>query len=106
MRKLDTVISESGFADIDMVSIDIDGSEKFAFPGLDLKRYKRCALLVLENSVVGYEFVNNYAKSHGFMLSRTIGEDNFYVKTIEDDNILKSVSVYGVPKDIKHPIEI
>lgn len=105
MRKLDTIILESGFQDINLVSIDIDGSEKFAFQGLDLTKYKSCSLLVLENSVVGNEFVNKYAEKNGFIYSKTIGEDNFYVKTEEDSILLKSIPINGKPKNLKHPLE-
>jgi hypothetical protein len=106
MRKLDTIISDSGINDLNLVSIDIDGSEKFAFQGLDLTKYKSCSLLVLENSVVGNEFVNKYAENNGFIYSKTIGEDNFYVKTEEDSNLIKSIPINGKPKNLKHPLDL
>ncbi len=105
MRKIDTIVQESGIKDVDLISIDIDGSERYAFQGLDLLKYKRCSLLVLENSVVGNDFVNNYASNYKFIYSRTIGEDNFYVKSEEDSELLKSLSINGKPKNLKHPLE-
>jgi hypothetical protein len=105
MRKLDTLISENKIKNIDLISIDIDGSEKYAFNGITLEKYN-CSLLVLEHTVMGNEYVNNFASKNGFIFAKTVGEDNFYVRTNDDVKLLIEMEVYGEPKIIKHPTEI
>tara|TARA_R110000796_G_scaffold133553_2_gene249172 strand:+ start:5295 stop:6038 length:744 start_codon:yes stop_codon:yes gene_type:complete len=102
MRTLDSILQENNAKKVNLVSIDIDGSEKYAFKGLDLNKYD-VDLLVLEWSVVGKEFVDEYAKKFGFSPSRVVGADVIYTKNRVDDHIIKSLNINGEFINIPHP---
>ena len=102
MRTLNSILEENKVDKLNLVSIDIDGSEKYAFQGLDLSKYD-VDLLVLEWSVVGKEFVDQYAAKFGFKPSRVVGADVLYTKNKIDDHIIKSLDIRGEFINIEHP---
>jgi FkbM family methyltransferase len=105
MRTIDTILSESyKNTKINLVSIDIDGSEKYAFKGMDLKMWSP-ELFVCEYTVMGFDFIEEYAKINDYFFVRNVGEDSFFVKNEEDRDILNSISVSGQYIKVKHPLD-
>lgn len=106
LRTLNSILDENSedFSKIDFVSIDIDGSEIKALPHCDLNK---CSpdLLSLEFSIVGDDFVTDYAKQYGFFHSRRIGADILFVKTKEDNTLLNQFFIQGDQYHNKHPAE-
>ena len=104
MRTLDNILKEhSGHfkKNPDLIMIDIDGSEKYAFKGLDLSKWTP-TLLLLEYSVLGHNAVDSYAAKYGYIRARTIGADNIYTLNIEDKNIINRLSHVGEKQVIAH----
>jgi len=97
MRTIDSILVEnkSKFPKIDLLCIDIDGSEKYAFKGLTLEKWNP-EILILEHSVIGHDKTDSYASKSGYKVAKRIGADTFYVKTDDDVNLLNSLSVIGV----------
>jgi len=94
MRTIDSIIEESTERKdrpINLISIDIDGSEKYAFKGLDLNRWKP-DLLVLEHTIVGKDFLYEYAESFGYIFAKSRGSDTFFVHNETDKTIVKSIN--------------
>ena len=81
--------------------IDIDGSEKYAFKGLDLSKWTP-TLLLLEHSTIGHNAVDSYAAQYGYIRARTMGADNIYTLNTEDKNIINSLSPVGEKHIIPH----
>ena len=96
MRTIDSLIEEnkSIFPKIDLLCIDIDGSEKYAFQALTLSLWNP-ELLVLEHSTVGEAYVDNFAQDSGYLVGKRIGSDTFYVKNVNDSNLLSKIHVVG-----------
>jgi len=65
MRTIDSILEEyknSFDCNPHVIMIDIDGSEKYAFKGLDINKWSP-DLLLLEYSVLGHNSVDKYAQS-------------------------------------------
>lgn len=106
MNKLDTIIEKNLDKDkkIDLISIDIDGSEELAFKGLSLLKWKP-TLLVLEWSVMGREYMDIFAKNNGYIRSIELDSDVFYVLTSEDDKLLQRLKPIGEFINLPHPAD-
>ena len=104
MRTLDNILKEHSSyfkKNPDLIMIDIDGSEKYAFKGLDLSKWTP-TLLLLEHSVLGHDAVDAYAAQYGYIRARTMGADNIYTLNTEDKNIITSLSPVGEKYIIPH----
>jgi len=106
MRKIDCIIEENQaqIPRVDVLFIDIDGSELYAFRGLDLERWKP-RILVLEHTVMGHDFLNRFAIKSGYRLSLTVGADNFYTREPGDHEILKNISPSKNLANVTHPVD-
>jgi FkbM family methyltransferase len=106
MKKLDTIIEENTIKNqkIDLISIDIDGSEELAFKGLNLLKWKP-TLLVLEWSVMGREYMDSFAKTNGYTRSIELDCDVFYVLNSEDNELLRTLKPVGEFINLPHPAE-
>ena len=106
MRTIDSILQEN----LDLVSpkinvlcIDIDGSEKYAFKGLTLDSWKP-DMLVLEHEIIGREVADAYAEISGYCVGRRLGSDTLYLKSEEDLGLLNSLHLVGEFDDtsVKH----
>jgi len=106
LRTINSILVENKeeFSKINFVSIDIDGSETRALPHCDL-RLCSPELLSIEYSIVGKEYVTEYAKNFGFSYSKVVGADMLFVKTEEDFNLLQSLSPIGNQYHNRHPCD-
>lgn len=102
MRTLNSILEEEKIKNLQLISIDIDGSEIYAFKGLNLKQHE-ADLLVLEWTVVGDNFCNMYAGSGGFVPVIKVGPDIFYAKTDNDIALLKTLHPIGTFANVAHP---
>jgi len=104
LRTINSILDENQqeFSKLNLVSIDIDGSEARALPHCDLNK---CSpeLLSLEYTIMGKEYVTEYAKQFDFFPSRIIGADILFVKTEEDDKLLQGLSKIGNKYHNRHP---
>ena len=106
MRTIDSIIDENKykFPKINLICIDIDGSEKYAFQGLTLDKYSP-EILILEHTIIGIATVNAYARGSGYIPAMTVGSDIIYTKTEEDVTLLNRLSVQG-EQDMKSMIHV
>lgn len=105
MRKLDSILEENNVKKIDLITIDVDGSEKQTLPGLTLNRWNP-TLLMLEHTVVGHEYIKNYAENYGYVLGRTCGPDSIFCRDKDDVEIIKNIKVVGTQSEIIHPSDL
>lgn len=105
MRKLDSILEENNVEKIDLITIDVDGSEKQTLPGLTLNRWNPL-ILMLENSVVGHEYIDDYAKKYGYYKATTIGPDNIYCRDYADTELIRKLKVIGEQTKIVHPSDL
>ena len=105
-RTINSILDENSekFSKINFVSVDIDGSEKMALPHLDLDKCNP-ELLSLEHSVLGDDYMIEYASSYGYTPAIKIGSDIFFVKDVDDINLINQFSVIGEQYHNTHPVE-
>jgi len=108
-KKLDTIIEENlsflNNKDIDLISIDVDGSEEYVLKGFDINKYKPRVIIfevsVVRNVIEHYMRGKNYYKIYDNALNA------IYCRDIEDKKIFENklsktqeVTVY----DTGHPL--
>jgi hypothetical protein len=108
-KKLDTIIEEnSSFLNnknIDLISIDVDGSEEYVLKGFNINKYKPRVIIfevsVVRNVVENYMRNTNYYKIYDNYLNA------IYCRDIEDKNLFlnklqktQQVTIY----DTGHPL--
>ena len=105
MKKIDSILEENNVTDIDLIVIDVDGSEPYTLKGLTLAKWNP-TILLLEYSVVG-DFVFDYAAKNGYYFATRCGSDDIFCRKKSDVEIMKSVRVIGKrnPLSQKHPLE-
>lgn len=106
MRKLDSILEENHLnsRNIDLITIDVDGSEIYTLPGLTLKKWNP-TVLILEYTVVE-DVVFNYARDNGYTFAMKCGADAIFCKTPEDADIMKQLRPIGKKSNRKHPAEL
>jgi len=107
MKTIDSIITECEKkfeCNPNLICIDIDGSEKYAFKGLDLDRWKP-EILILEHSTIGHDAVDEFAFQFKYLKAGKLGSDNLYVRTKEDLDMVQSIEISGVPIQTPHPAE-
>lgn len=75
-RKLDTIISDIGLSNIDILSIDTEGWEIEVMKGLTIILPK---LIIIEN-LLHLKSYNDYMESQGYFLSETLEHNYIYIK--------------------------
>tara|TARA_R110002051_G_scaffold276627_3_gene337992 strand:+ start:704 stop:1432 length:729 start_codon:yes stop_codon:yes gene_type:complete len=105
MKKIDTLLEKhkDDFEQIELMTIDVDGSESYVFEGLDLGKWSP-RLLILEHSVVPTE-IHNYATKYGYHKGKIVGADTFYCRDEKDVIILKNLTPIGTQLRPGHPIQ-
>ncbi|MBT8350705.1 MAG: FkbM family methyltransferase [Deltaproteobacteria bacterium] len=77
VKPLNEIIDEAGLQNIDLLSIDTEGTELDVLKGLDLKKH-RPGLILLEDKHV---FLNKhlYLKRHGYKAAKRMGMNTWYI---------------------------
>lgn len=104
MKKLDTILLENNIKNVDVISIDVDGSESYTFKGLNLSLWNPRILILEDDSET--ELVYEYAKANNYKFSRQIGSDLFFCNNDSDVEKLKSIEIDGSRIERPHPSEI
>jgi FkbM family methyltransferase len=86
---LDNLIEENlgPDVDIDVISIDIDGSERFALQSFDLDRWKPKVIIVEITEVP--EIIEDYLSKYGYHKSITIKNTNTFL--VRDEHLLDKI---------------
>jgi FkbM family methyltransferase len=106
MMKLDTILENhnSEFDSIDVMTIDVDGSEPYTFAGLDLNKWKP-RIFIVEHTVVG-NVVREYASKHGYTQAKMCGADIIYCRDSQDASIIAGIAPQGTPMSRPHPVDL
>ena len=77
LRCLDQILTEASAAQIDFMSIDVEGHELEVLDGFDLARW-RPRLLLIEDLLL-HRRLHDYLTDHGYRWMRRTGINNWYV---------------------------
>lgn len=79
LRRLDDILDEAEpAADIDFISIDVEGHELELLKGFSLDRWRPTVLIVEDNSPMWECAVKNYLKDQGYVRIRRTGVNDWY----------------------------
>lgn len=109
-KKLDTIINENvkffNHKNIDLMSIDVDGSEEYVLKGFDISKYKP-RVIIFEVSTVR-NVIENYMKNKNYYKIYDNSLNAIYCRDIEDKKIFENklrktqeVTIY----DTGHPLD-
>lgn len=106
MAKLDTVLEENvpEGQEIDLITVDIEGSEKFALEAFDVTRWSP-RIIIFETSVVK-QIVFDYMKDTGYRWVMDTGCNSIFCRDVKDEQPLKNVIISSKRKDVPHPADI
>lgn len=106
MRTVDSILEETGIYKVDVVSIDVEGTELDVLRGFTLCKYKP-RILVLEAIDQNREIkLQRYLASADYLFARKTGNNVFYCKK-EDVNAVKKAQIIPHKQLIHtdHPIK-
>jgi len=104
MRKLDSILQENNINKVDVISIDVDGSEPLTLKGLTLQKWSPRILILEDDSEK--DLIYEYAKNNGYKFSRRVGSDLFFCNLDSDVEKIQSLSIVGSKIERPHPSEI
>ena len=96
MRTIDSIIEDCKFEKVNFLTIDIDGSEIYAFKKCSLDRWQP-ELLCLEHTILPNE-ISKFASDYGYYFARKIGADSLFVKDTRHIEIIQKLQIKGVSK--------
>lgn len=77
-RRLDDILDEAGFREIDFITIDVEGHELSALRGFSLERWRPTILIIEDNGLFGDKPVQRHLKNHGFVRFHRTGVNDWY----------------------------
>jgi FkbM family methyltransferase len=98
VRTLDDVLAEAGNPKVDLLSIDVEGSELEVLRGFDLERH-RPAILLVEDHLQKMN-VHRHIARHGYRLVKRTGCNNWYVPRGVEFNLTSASERFGLRKEI------
>jgi len=109
-NKLDTIIENNfdffGTHEIDLISIDVDGSEEFVLGGFDILKY-RPKVIIFEVSVVR-QVVERYMSDKNYYKLYDNGLNAIYCRDKEDNELfnrkLNEFNTIMISRDTGHPL--
>lgn len=83
-RTLNEILEESQIDHLDVLSMDIEGAEKFALEGLDFEKYKPKVLCIerhlLTTDMPFYYDLEDFATRNGYKFMNRLHMDDFYIR--------------------------
>lgn len=77
-RRLDGILEDAGFSEIDFITIDVEGHELSALRGFSLDRWRPTILIVEDNGLFGDKPVQRHLKSQGLVRFHRTGVNDWY----------------------------
>jgi FkbM family methyltransferase len=84
MVKLNTILSKHDIQKVDIVSIDVEGTELRVLYGFDLNKYEPRVLVIEACTDSHFTALLDYMKSKKYIYSGKIGRNYFFCKTQKD----------------------
>ena len=105
-RTLNSILSESlpPGAEIDFVSIDVEGTELDVLRGFDLRTYHPRVLVVETNTDEARGALTTYLAEMGYLEARPLGVNTFYVRDSKDADRLQAMWVDYRSARSLHPL--
>jgi FkbM family methyltransferase len=75
---LDSLLEESGFGQLDFVTIDVEGHELSVLEGFDLGTYRPRIVIIEDNSIDGNVSVTRHMADQGYVHFRRTGVNEWY----------------------------
>lgn len=75
---LDSLLEEAGFAELQFVTIDVEGHELSVLEGLDLDTYRPRIVIIEDNSIDGNVGVARHMAGHGYVHFKRTGVNEWY----------------------------
>ena len=76
--RLDRLLEEAGFPEIQFITIDVEGHEHAVLEGFTIERYKPRVVIVEDNSVAGDPRVARYMSEHGYVHFHRTGVNEWF----------------------------
>lgn len=86
---LTTVLEQARIETVDLLSLDVDGTELDVLRGLDLSRWRPRLMIIEFNHALAE--MSAYLAIYGYRLARNNGLNAFYVQTAEDAKLIAGV---------------
>lgn len=104
---LNAILSENlpPDAEIDFISIDVEGTELEVLQGLDLSRFRPRVLVIEANSEEAKETLQKHVvQLNGYVEARSLGPNLFYARSLEDADKLRAISIDCQIEKHLHPL--
>jgi FkbM family methyltransferase len=90
---------------IDVLSIDVEGSELDVLHGIDFIRFSPRVVVLEANTTIALNQIAGYMSDFGYHMARQCGVNYLFVKTDTDIKHLSSIDVECSVAEIEHPLE-
>jgi FkbM family methyltransferase len=78
---LDSLLEEAGFAELDFITIDVEGHELSVLEGFDLDIHQPRIVIIEDNSVDGDVGVARHMTDHGYVHFKRTGVNEWYARS-------------------------
>ena len=104
-RRLDTLLEENNITEIDILSLDIEGSEVEALKGLNLKKNKPKVLVIESDNLIHESQLDNILITNGYTKSVKIGGNILYLIDPKMEKKIKGKQFSIELVHTKHPLD-
>jgi FkbM family methyltransferase len=91
-------------AQIDFVSIDVEGAELEVLSGFDLERYRPRVLVIEANKPEERQALDLHLGPRGYRLARSLAWNHFYVRSADDMEKLRAIAFAAKLERPAHPL--
>jgi len=106
MRTLSNILEVNNINNIDFVSIDIEGGELAALRGFDFSTIRPRVFVIEAINAARAKATTKFMSSVGYAFARSVSNNFFYCRDIEDVSIIKNANKNGKLIITKHPCDI
>lgn len=104
-RTLTEILDEAKAPEnIAFLTLDVEGTELDVLCGLDFAKYSFRLIVTEANSAEDERAVSSLLKEHGYMVSRKLGANTFYVRSAQDRDCIASATGTIEIEDTLHPL--
>lgn len=109
VRTINSLLEEHRIDRVDLVSLDIEGTEIDALNGFDIEKYLPRVVIVEAIDKSRLDKIVEYMSGHGYRLARGKFGNYIFCASVEDCETIKNVNVSLVRKNLvhtRHPVKV